>query len=68
MWKYFRNRIAQMNIWDWGAMKVYAFTVGIVIGAYFPEFTKKYLLVFITLIAITFFWLLHSLFIRKSNK
>jgi hypothetical protein len=65
MWNYFKNKIKQMNIWDWGALKVYAFAVGIVIGAYFPSFIKQYIWIFVVLIAISLIWLLNSLFFKK---
>ncbi|HIP48433.1 MAG TPA: hypothetical protein EYG92_05650 [Lutibacter sp.] len=65
MWRYFRKKVDQMGFWDWGMLKIYAFSVGVVLGAYFPEFIKDYLVFFIVLIAISFVWMMNSLFFKK---
>ncbi len=67
MWNYFRKKVDQMGFWDWGMMKIYAFAVGIVAGAFFPDFVKSYIWIFIVLIAISFIWLMNSLFFKKNK-
>jgi hypothetical protein len=67
MWRYFRKKVDQMGFWDWGMLKIYAFSIGILIGAYYPKFIKQYIWVFIILIAFSFLWLMNSLFFRKYN-
>jgi len=54
-----------MGFWDWGMLKIYAFSVGIVLGAYFPEFIKEDVIFFIVLIVISFIWMINSIFLKK---
>jgi len=65
MWRYFRKKIDQMGFWDWGMLKTYAFSGGLVLGAYFHEFVKEYVIFFIVLIVISFLWMMNSMFLKK---
>jgi hypothetical protein len=67
MWKLLRKKVSQLGFWDWGMLKIYAFTAGIIVGAFFPEFVKKNIWVFILIVAITLIWLLNSLFFNKRK-
>lgn len=67
MWKNFKKLVNQMDVWGWGMMKIYAFTVGIVVGAFFPDFIKKYIWIFVIIILISFIWFLNILIFKKRS-
>lgn len=67
MWEYFEKKVARMNLWDIGTLKLYVMSIGLVVGAFFPDFIKTYLSVFIAIIVITLTYLMYGLFFRNHE-
>lgn len=53
--------------WDFGFLKLYGWTFGIILGAYFPEFVKTYLVVFATIFLILLVRYVYLLFLKKQK-
>ena len=64
---YFNNRVKQANMWDIAALKVYVLLIGLVIGAYFSNFIKENVTVFIIGIIVFLFIVMYGFFFRKSK-
>jgi len=50
--------VQRFNIWDIGIFKLYLFSVGLIIGAYFSVFVKKYVKIIVAIAALSLVWLL----------
>ncbi|MBL8023650.1 MAG: hypothetical protein JNK54_05135 [Elusimicrobia bacterium] len=52
---------------DIAALKLYVFSLGMVIGAFVPAFVKNYLWVFIGVAVITGTWAVYAYWFRKDS-
>jgi hypothetical protein len=54
------------TFWDIGLLKTYGAIPGLILGAFFPEFIKQYLWLFIAVFVVLMFRYLYLLFIKKA--
>ena len=59
---WYNGKIKKLNVWDIGALKVYCLLIGVVIGAYFPEFVMQHLWTIIAVIVLLMIKLLYKVF------
>ena len=60
----FRTMKTNFTDWDYGFLKLYGGLFGLMMGAFFPEFVKGNLVIFITVFLILMFRYLYLLFIK----
>lgn len=59
---WYNEKLKNLNVWDIAALKTYCLLIGIVIGAYFPEFVIKYLWTIIAIIVLLIIKLMFKVF------
>lgn len=59
---WYNEKLKNLNVWDIAAVKTYCLLIGIVIGAYFPEFVIQYLWIIIAVIVVLMIKLLYKIF------
>jgi len=62
IFKWGEQKVQKFKIWDISVMKTYLVSVGVVLGAYFPDFFRKYIWAVAILIVLTASWLIYKLF------
>jgi len=55
------------TVWDIGLLKTYGAIPGLILGAYFPQFVKQYLWVFIFIFGVLFVRYVYLLFFKNSE-
>ena len=59
---WYDKKIKSLNVWDIGALKVYVLLIGMIIGAYFPEWVMQNLLIIVIVIVLLMIKLLYKVF------
>ena len=60
--KWAKKGVKNFKIWDFSVLKTYTFLIGMIVGAYFSDFTKNYLWLWIVIIAVCFVRLMYLMF------
>lgn len=53
--------------WDYGFLKLYGWSFGIILGAYFPEFVKNYVWIFASIFLMLLARYVYVLFLKNEN-
>lgn len=61
----FTNTQNKFRWYDFGLLKTYAFTFGLILASYYPEFFQEYIIVLYAVFGILFLYFIHLLFIKK---
>ena len=69
---FFTNMVDKVRndftFWDIGLLKTYGAIPGLILGAFFPEFVKQNLWVFIFIFGVIFIPYIYVLFFKKTAK
>ncbi len=59
---WYNEKLKKLDVWDIAALKVYVLLIGMIIGAYFPEWVMQNLLIIIVVIVLLMIKLLFKVF------
>ncbi len=54
--------IQDFNIWDIAVFKLYLFSIGLIVGAYFSDFVKKRIWWVVAIVVLTGVWMIYKMF------
>ncbi len=56
------NIIRDFSIWDIGIFKIYLFSIGLIVGAYFSDFIKKRIWLVVAIAVLSGAWMVYKMF------
>ncbi|MDA3840319.1 MAG: hypothetical protein PF572_04480 [Patescibacteria group bacterium] len=62
LFRWSENQIRKFNIWDFVVFKIYLFSLGAIVGAYFSQFVIDYVWDFTFVVIASLMWLLYRMF------
>lgn len=65
---YLEQRTKNFQLIDFSVLKLYVMLIGLLLGAYFPQYVKQNLSLIIVLIILTFMWLMYKIFKSVPTK
>jgi len=63
----YERMFANFTLMDYGFLKLYGFSFGIMLGAFFPAFVKNYLVIFIAIFSVLLVRYCYLLFWKKAK-